>query len=309
MNFSVFKREIGNNSRIRPFLYDDKTGYSAEFLSPENHEKRNQWKLRLIERSDDLSRVFEIFMKSKIVWFTAKGFSLGVTAYDDVFRRPFSDLDIFVAEDNYSKAADLLEAVGGVDQKNREKDIHGVFRMPSGLTVELHHHLSREHWYGEKLYKDMLKNVLLMQYGKIHFCVPPMEMHALYIVLHAFNHSFLLDVSWMYDLLLVMNKAGMTSDFLAELGDKYGMGDIVKTGIFLCSRYIEGFPEFQKGYSVRQIFFARIISRFIERDIETTQRWSWMIRLGMAPGIIDGGRWLSVKIIRRLRQKCLKTNT
>lgn len=305
MKCICLKHGIKPSERLVPWLLATKQ--TCQLKDPANYA--TLWKMRFLDILPDLKISVAALNSSGIPWIMLKGPVLAQKAYGSVFLRSFSDIDIYVKPQNFEKVLEVLVSTGGHHRKGCEPELHEIIEFDSGLHVEVHHRLSREGWYDEPLFSRMFESRYMFKVGDLHIPTAADELHAIYLALHAFNHSFLLENHWAVDLALFIVVNNIDIAGLLEISRDCGNQKIMYTSLALASKILDNFelavksPEFSIAINIALV-------QMIERADVTKQKYlSWIIRAMGAPGAQETVSWMSVKIYRKLCQKCQFLNT
>lgn len=140
-----------------------------------------------------LAETVKILNSAEIPSVLFKGQGLAIN-YPDPFLRQCGDIDLYVGDDNYDRACELLVSAFGKDEINSESVKH-YHMMTDGVTVELHRIAETmpgyftnkrfQKWTIENLHGSFLREVTI---NDTVINLPPFSFDPIYILNHAWHH-------------------------------------------------------------------------------------------------------------------------
>ncbi|MBU1219414.1 nucleotidyltransferase family protein [Myxococcota bacterium] len=302
MKYPCLKQGIKPSERLLPWLGEiGKVQTSTKVAT--------SWKLRFLDILPDLKKAVAALNSTDIPWIMLKGPVLAQKAYGSVFLRSFSDIDIYVKPQDFGKVLEVLISIGGHHRKGSEPELHEIAQFDSGLHIEVHRRLSREGWYDESLYSRMFENIFMVDVGDLHIPTAADELHAIYMALHAFNHSFLLENHWAVDLAMFIIVSNIDVSMLLETSRACGIHKIMYTSLALASEILDNFELSVKSPELSIALNIFLVRKIAGADATAQKYLSWTIRAVGAPNARATVSWMSVKMYRKLCQKCQFLNT
>ncbi len=224
--------------------------------------------------------------------------------YEKPLWRTCGDIDLFLSEDNYQKAKELLLPCSQFQEKEVEYDKHLGMTI-DGWAVELHGHLysglsSRVEKELDALQQDTFYRgeVRSWMNGKTHIFLLKAENDIFYVFTHILQHFYKEGVGlrqvcdWCR--LLWTYKDSMNYGLLDQRIKRAGLMSEWKAFYNLASRYL-GIPDFGSGLTVHDSRFDKKADRIMEfilksgnmghnRDMSHFSKYPYLVRKCVSMG-------------------------
>jgi Uncharacterised nucleotidyltransferase len=213
-----------------PYLHEINKPVENDFFLKEF----NSWRFKLLLWLDKFKEIIVLFDENNIDCVLAKGFALS-TVYPTIFSRPFTDFDLFIRKRDFARAKIIVLSLGYKQllNKNIHSSIHHSFTKKNYPPIELHYSYSRDFKLNIS-YEDLFfKNSSTISFDQLKIKIPNPLNHALFILLHALNHSFANAPLWGLDLLLLFKKHKNLKTELISLMKNLDLEYLLQLGFLL----------------------------------------------------------------------------
>ncbi len=164
-------------------------------------------RLHLLGALDQLQELSETLAAAGISWVLVKGAGLALWVWPDPFARRFSDLDIFVRPRDFGAAVAVLMEKGYVPvPPDEDLSMHWTLRRENVLPVELHHDFTREWTTPRPLLDAFVGEAIAIDGGGFSLPLPAPGRHLGFVLLHAYNHGWMLDAGWLEDVHRILER-------------------------------------------------------------------------------------------------------
>lgn len=165
-------------------------------------------KMQLLLALDQLHDIYNALAPAGVDWVLVKGIGLALWAWPDPFARPFSDLDIFVRPKGFGIAVKALLDLGyrPGDTENDYVSKHWRLYSKGRFPVELHYDFTREWTLPRFLLDSFCDEAMYVDAGGWLLPLPSPGRHLAFVLLHAYNHGFMLNDFWRDDVHWILTR-------------------------------------------------------------------------------------------------------
>lgn len=166
--------------------------------------------------------------------------------YENMSLRPMADIDLFVKEEEYTKAIAVLKDKGYRESdflplRRWERENFRIALTKRGqipVTIELHKRFAQPGRF-ELSYKDALENVTSMNLEGLELRTFNREFTFLFLIHHLGMHYFNVKLIWVADIVRFLYKEKLDWDKIIEYVKKYKMNTVLYLTMRLLEEYIE----------------------------------------------------------------------
>lgn len=165
-------------------------------------------KMQLLLALDQLHDIQNALAQVGVDWVLVKGVGLALWAWPDPFARPFSDLDIFVRPKGFGVAIKALLDLGYRPDETENDSFSKHWRLYSKgrFPVELHYDFTREWTMPRFLLDSFCDEAMYVDAGGWLLPLPSPGRHLAFVLLHAYNHGFMLNGFWRDDVHWILTR-------------------------------------------------------------------------------------------------------
>lgn len=225
-------------------------------------------RIRALKQISVFAMIAKLFNENKLTWLSFKGPVLSYVLFGDATLRTSKDIDIWVSENELSKAHEILLKHGFSlkleSAKLRKQHGHRIFRKDdiyqhdqTAVELELHWHLIPGSSFSDQLIIANTRQIDFYQ-EKIPVFLPEMEF--IYLCGHA-GKSHWMRLCWLFDLYDYYKKMNLSEAEIFSIAKKYRLDLYLEHAVDVLTYF---FAEFQFESKKNHRLIRRISQRKIQ---------------------------------------------